>query len=115
MKGPRHQNTFKTNCPATIQFRKRDGICRIQGDRELEHNHPLLISTQDAIPGDVQETGKDSLKVGVDRSRILEFLYYRTDRVFSQFQFAALDSQDLPIAMAANTDLLLEHLQDKGG
>jgi hypothetical protein len=54
-----------------IQFRKRDGIYRIQGNRELEHNHPLLTSDQENIPGDIPETAKDLLKVGMVKSRIL--------------------------------------------
>jgi hypothetical protein len=90
-----------------IQLRKRDGIYRIQGNRELEHNHPLLTSAQEDIPGDIQETVKDLLKVGMDKSRILEFIHIRTGRVFSRLQLAAIDSQELRMTLATNTDVLL--------
>jgi hypothetical protein len=97
-----------------IQLRKRNGIYRIQGNRELEHNHPLLTSDREDIPGSIQETVKDLLKVGMDKSRILAFIHLRTARVFSRLQLAVIDSQDLPMALATNTDVLLEHMYDKG-
>jgi hypothetical protein len=102
----RHQNTPKTDCPVKIRLRKRDGIYRIQGNRELEHSHPLLTFAQEDIPGDIQETANDLLKGGMDKSCILEFIHLRTGRVLSRSQLAALDSDDLPLALATDTDVL---------
>jgi hypothetical protein len=51
-----------------IQLRKRHGISRIPGNRELKHNHPLLTSAQADIPGDIQQIAKGLLKVGMNKS-----------------------------------------------
>jgi hypothetical protein len=49
----------------------------------------------------------------MDKSRILDFVYFRIGRIFSRFQLAALNTHDLPLALATNIDVLLQHMQDK--
>jgi hypothetical protein len=41
-------------------------------------------------------------------------MFWRTGRLFSRLQLTAIDPQDLPLALATNTDVLLEDMRDKG-
>jgi hypothetical protein len=113
-RGEGHRRTTKTACPMKIQLLRQDGLYHVSGKRQLEHNHDMLTSLQADIPEDIQATVADLLKVGVEKTRILDYVYLRTGRLLSSFQLAAIDSKDLQIALDTDTNSLLEYMQDKG-
>jgi hypothetical protein len=82
--------------------------------RRLEHKPEMLTALQMGIPEDIQATVVDLLKVEVEKTRIQDYVFLRTDSLLSQFQLAALDSEDVQIALDTDTDSLLEDMQDKG-
>jgi hypothetical protein len=97
-----------------IQLRKCGPLYHIQGHPQLEHNHDLLSPKHPDITDDLEAIVKDLLKVGMPRTRILDFLVLRTGRIFSWFQLAELDSEDIRRAIGTDTDRLLEYMCTRG-
>jgi hypothetical protein len=97
-----------------VQLQKYGPIYQCQGDHQLEHNHDLLSPKQPGISDDLEAIVKDLLKVGMPKARILDFLVLRTGRIFSWFQLAALDSQDMRLAIGTDMDRLLEYMHTNG-
>jgi hypothetical protein len=60
-----------------VRLVKHNGLCRVQGRRDLEHNHDLLDLREPSIPDDLERVVKDLLKVGVDKNRLVVLSPFR--------------------------------------
>jgi hypothetical protein len=72
----------------------------------------MLAPRKYNLPVDLQAIVKDLDRVGVDRTRILEFMNLRKGRVFSWLQLAVWESDDLQSALTTDPDGLLAHVGD---
>jgi hypothetical protein len=95
-------------------MRKSGPLDQCPGDHQLEDNHDLLSPKQPDIPDDLEAIVKDLFKIRRPKARILDFLVLRTGRRFDWFQLAALNSQDMRLAIGMDTDRLIEYMHTDG-
>jgi hypothetical protein len=113
-RGEGHMRTTKTGCLVKVRLVRCQDIYRVGSGRELVHNHPLLTLPHPNIPHELEATIQDLLKSGVEKDRIIEFVQLRAGRLLSRYQLAVLGSPDVRLALASDTDDLIEYMSDKG-
>lgn len=69
-----------------VQLLSQDGLYHVPERRWL------LTSFQVDIPEDIQATGTDLLRDGMEKTRIFDYVYLRTGHLLSPFPLAAIDS-----------------------